>query len=158
MSAVFDTLRQEALEREETGFTTMRAQPFGFFVEPGDFWSTANQTLVTSTASMGSYVVAYSAPKLNRIASMSNWDVDTGLLGVVRSDSFFVRRHANTATMSGGAVLLIAFGPSQERGVIVLNMPRKKIHTQTVSFFTAQLKRKVPHVILGGRTHGEENA
>lgn len=158
MSAVLETFRQDALEREQSGFATMQTHPLGFFVQSGDLWSTANQTVVVSDTTSGSYVVAYEAPHVDYMATIAPWNIDVRKAGIVRSDSFLVRRQANTATMSGGQVLVISFGDIHERGVIALEIPRKMVHSQVVSFNTAQLKRKTPSVMLGGRTYGEENA
>ena len=75
-----------------------------------------------------------------------------------RSEYPVVRRQMNAATMSGASIFVISFDGENQRGMVVLNMPRKSIHSQAVSFYTAKLKRKSPRIILGGRAHGEENA
>jgi hypothetical protein len=157
MSAVFDTLKQEAREREETGFTTMRADHFGQAFAGGDLSATVNRAVVSSGAAAGSIVVAYAAGKGHRGESMW-WDVEVDRPFLVRSNDFFVRVQDNTATMGGGAVLIGEFEAAvHERGTFILKLPRKTIHSGQVSFYTSQLKRKAPRVILGGRDH-DENA
>jgi hypothetical protein len=157
MSGVSDALKQEALQREEAGFTTTRPHPLGLFLGETP-WATANRSVVGSIASVGSYVVGYSRPALHR--GTGEWDIDYSVYQppVVRSDNFFVQMLHDASTMGGGAVLYVDFGDFHQRGVVALNLPRKKIHSVEITFSTAQLKRKTPRVILGGRDHGEENA
>ena len=155
MSAVFDALKQEALKREEAGFTTTRVQPFGYF-SGEDSWATANCTIVGSTASVGPVFVAYAAPVAT---GWSTWegDVDLGDVSLVRSDTFFAPIQKGSSTMGSGSVLFVDFGIGQ-RGVVALDLPRKTIYSEEVTFYTANLKRKTPSAIIGGRDYGEENA
>lgn len=161
MSAVYDTLKQEALEREESGFTTMRPKPAGFLPGLGDTWTTVNRTMVGSGTAVvsGSYVIAYDDQKTVRGSTVWDWEgADARRPGIVRSDNFLVLLDLNASTMDVGEVVVVDFSGSTERGVISLKMPRKTIKSFSVSFQIAQLKRKTPRVILGGRTNGEEHA
>jgi hypothetical protein len=157
MSAVFDTLKQEAREREETGFITMRPDHFGQTFEGGELSATLNRAVVSSGAALDSIIVAYRAGKAHRVESMW-WDVEVDPPYVWRSDTFFVRLQGDAATMGGGAVLVGDFEAAHERGTFILKLPRKTIHSEQVSFYTSKLKRKAPRLILGGRDFGEENA
>ena len=65
---------------------------------------------------------------------------------------------ACATTLGGGIVVLADFGADQSRGVVALDMPRKKIHSVDISFRISKLPRKQPSAILGGRDYGEENA
>ena len=155
MSAVFDALKQKALLRNEEGFTTTSGQSLGVF--PGDDpWLTANTTMIGSTSAVGPVFVAYAAPIAPH---WTIWGAGANLAEptIVRSDSFFVPMQNEASTMGEGSVLFVDFGDAQ-RGVVALDFPRKKIYSEEITFFTAQLKRKTPSAIIGGRDYGEENA
>lgn len=147
-------LKQAAHQREETGFITMPLAAPALRAEERDAWATANTTLVSSGGLQGSYVVAYG----EELRGASIWDFDAPVRQphLVRSDNFLVRFERNTATVGGGGDVIFAdFGVAPRRGVTVVRVPRKVLFSQEVSFFTNQLKRKAPKVILAGRRRGE---
>jgi len=156
MSAVWDTLTEEAREREEGGFTTMRPTPIALLIGAEEPWSTANDAVVGSGAALGSIVVAYGAPRISRGTSMWGSENNQRQAQIVRSHSYLIELQGNTATMAGGSLFQLDTQFEPERGVVVLKMPRKIIHSEHVSFFMSNLKRKTPRIVFGGRGEDEE--
>lgn len=155
LSAEISALKQAARQREETGFTTMSVQTLDLRSEDKNPWATVSTSVVGSGALYGTYIVAYSGAK--ELRGVSVWDLDVPVRQpqLIRSDTFLVRREGNAASVSGGEVVFADFGGRSERGVIVVDVPRKVISSEQVSFYTANLKRKTPRVVLGGRNRDE---
>jgi hypothetical protein len=150
MSAVFDALRQDAVRREGAGFTTIQAQPVEY-LSGKDPRVTTTSTSVGAAVSGRAIFISYSAT----MGLPEEFDLRGATLA--QSEMIFVPTQKETSTMGTGSILFVNFG-NNLRGVVALDLPRKRIHSEDVTFYTAKLKRKMPTTIIGGRDYGEENA
>lgn len=160
MSGSLDALKKDADRRQATGFATMHPDPGtpSVFLDT-DYASSVSQAFLGPDTAAGCHmVVAYSTRSAPHYVGPFSPDIELEVFGVIRSSDFVVRSTRETATMSlPGVVRMIEPVEQHERGVMILRMPRKVIHTEQVSVVTAALPKKRPHVILSDRTRGEEN-
>lgn len=160
MSAVLDTLKKDAVRREASGFATMHGDPLDAVIQYGNYTSSVSHTFVGSgTSAESRAVIAYTTHGAPHRVGFSGQEGEPEVFGVIRSANFVVRSMNDAATMGPQSTLWVVEAIEHDgRGVVVVNTPRKRIHSEVISVCTADLPRKRPRIVLSDRLDEEENA